>query len=109
MPREFELLNNVPLDKNIQVRVRFKAHFNRGDMMDPKYNIGQKVLINPVKNQSSPGRDADIEQYAGQSGTVVDYYWLRPSAGEVFYIYTVKIGDSEKEIVLYEDELVELS
>jgi len=25
--------------------------------------------------------------------------------GEVFYIYTVKIGDDEKEIVLHEDEM----
>jgi len=73
--------------------------------MEPKCKIGQKVIINPVKNQSSPARDADIGQYAGQSGIVTDYYWIRPSAGEVFFVYTVKIGDSEKEIVLYEDEM----
>ena len=77
--------------------------------MEPKFKIGQKVLISPAKNQSSPARDADIEQYAGQSGVVTDYYWMRPSAGTVFYIYTIKIGDSEKEVVLYEDELIELS
>ena len=73
--------------------------------MEPRYKIGQKVIINPVKNQSSSARDTDIEQYAGQSATVTDFYWLRPSEGEVFYIYTVKIGDSDKEIVLHEDEL----
>ena len=73
--------------------------------MEPRYKVGQKVIINPVKNQSSSARDADIERYSGQSGTVTDYYWLRPNTGEIFFIYTVRIGDSEKEIVLYEDEV----
>jgi hypothetical protein len=36
---------------------------------------------------------------------VTDYYWVQPNAGRVFYLYTVKIGDSEKEIVLHEDEM----
>ena len=73
--------------------------------MEPKYKVGQRVLINPVKNQSSSVRESDIEQYAGQSGIVTDYYWIRPSAGGVFYVYTVKIRDSQKEIVLHEDEM----
>ena len=73
--------------------------------MEPKYKLGQKVIIKPVKNQSLSARESDIGQYAGQSGIVTDYYWIRPSAGEVFFVYTVKIGDSEKEIVLYEDEM----
>jgi len=73
--------------------------------MEPKYKLGQKVIIKPVKNQLSSARESDIGQYAGQSGIVTDYYWIRPSAGEVFFVYTVKIGDSEKEIVLYEDEM----
>ena len=73
--------------------------------MEPKYKIGQKVIINAVKNQSSSARESDIKQYAGQSGIVADYYWIRPSAGGVFYVYTVKIGNSQKEIVLHEDEM----
>jgi len=73
--------------------------------MEPKYKLGQKVIIKPVKNQLSSARESDVGQYAGQSGIVTDYYWIRPSAGEVFFVYTVKIGDSEKEIVLYEDEM----
>ena len=73
--------------------------------MEPKYKLGQKVIIKPVKNQLSSARESDIGQYADQSGIVTDYYWIRPSAGEVFFVYTVKIGDSEKEIVLYEDEM----
>jgi len=73
--------------------------------MEPKYKIGQKVIINLVKNQSSSARESDIKQYAGQSGSVTDYYWIRPSAGGVFYVYTVKIGEGQKEIVLHEDEM----
>ena len=73
--------------------------------MEPKYKLGQKVIIKPVKSQLSSTRDSDIGQYAGQSGIVTNYYWIRPSAGEVFYIYTVKVGDSEKEIVLHGDEM----
>ena len=73
--------------------------------MEPKYKLGQKVIIKPVKNQLSSVRESDVGQYAGQSGIVTDYYWIRPSAGEVFFVYTVKIGDSEKEIVLHEDEM----
>ena len=73
--------------------------------MEPKYQLGQRVIIEPVKSQSSSARDSDIEKYAGQSGIVTDFYWIRPSGGEVFYIYTVKIGDSEEETVLHEDEI----
>ena len=79
--------------------------FIGGDLMEPKYRIGQRVIVKPVKDQSSSARDSDIEQYAGQIGIVTDYYWLRPSAAGVFYVYTVKIGDDEKEVALHEDEL----
>ncbi len=73
--------------------------------MESKYKIGQRVIAKPVKNQTLSARDSGIAQYAGQSGIVTDYYWIRPSAGQVFYIYTVKMGDGQEEIVLYEDEL----
>ncbi len=73
--------------------------------MESKYKIGQRVIANPVKSQTLSARSSDIEQYAGQSGIVTDYYWIRPDAGEVFFIYTVKMGDGQEEIVLYEDEL----
>jgi len=73
--------------------------------MEPKYQIGQKVIIKQFKTKSRSARDSDIGQYAGQSGTVADYYWLSPNRGEVFYIYTVKIGNGQKEIVLHEDEI----
>ena len=73
--------------------------------MEPKYQIGQRVIAKLDKSQALSARSSGIEQYAGQSGIVTDFYWIRPNAGQVFYIYTVKMGDSEEEVVLYEDEL----
>ncbi|MFC1932227.1 hypothetical protein ACFLXU_01165 [Chloroflexota bacterium] len=73
--------------------------------MEPKYQIGQKVIIKRLKTKLPATRDSDIGQYAGQSGTVTNYYWISPHGGEVFYIYTVKIGTGQKEIVLHEDEM----
>jgi hypothetical protein len=73
--------------------------------MESKYKIGQRVIAIPVKGQALSARSSGIEQYAGQSGIVTDYYWIRPSAGQVFFIYTVKMGDGKEEIVLYEDEI----
>ena len=64
------------------------------ETMESKYKLGQRVIIKPVQSQSSSARDSDIEQYAGQSGVVTDFYWIRPSGGEVFYVYTVKMVDS---------------
>ena len=69
----------------------------------PKYEIEQKVIITPVKPQHLTPRDADIEGYAGRSGKITDYYWITLTRGEVFYIYSVQVGD--KEIVLHEDEI----
>jgi len=71
----------------------------------PKYEIGQKVIITPVKNQHSSPRDADIEVYAGTSGKVTDYYWISKCRGEVLYIYTVRMEADQRDIVLHEDEI----
>ncbi len=79
--------------------------FYRGDLMEPKYKIGQRVIAKPVRSQSLSARDSDIGQYAGQNGIVTNYYWIRPNAGGVFFIYTVKMGERQAEIVLYEDEM----
>ncbi len=73
--------------------------------MEPTYKLRQEVIIKPVKNQTLSARESDIGQYAGQRGIVTDYYWIQPNTGGVFYVYTVKIGDSDKEIVLHEDEM----
>ena len=74
--------------------------------MAPKYNIGQKVVITPVKNQHLSPRDSGLEPYAGQVGEVTNYHWISlNTAVGVFYIYTVRIETSHKEVVLHEDEL----
>ncbi len=73
--------------------------------MESKYQIGQRVIAKLDKSQVLSARDSGIEQYVGQSGIVTDFYWIRPDAGEVFFIYTVKMEDSQEEVVLYEDEL----
>ncbi len=73
--------------------------------MVPRYEIGQKVVVAPAKNQRLSPRDSDMEAYAGQSGTVTDYYGISSNKGEVFYVYTVQITSGKKEVVLHEDEL----
>ena len=73
--------------------------------MAPKYEIGQKVIITPVKNQHLSPRDSDIGAYAGRSGKVTDYYWISTGSGEAFYIYTVQMEAGHKDIVLHEDEI----
>ncbi len=80
--------------------------FNEDNSMAARYQIGQKVIITPVKNQQLSTRDSGLDQYAGQTGEIANYHWLSPNtAKEAFYIYTVRIGTGHKEIVLYEDEL----
>ncbi len=73
--------------------------------MKPKYGIGQKVMIKPVSEQPSSRRESDIEAYTGKIGEISNYHWISPRDGEVFYIYTVRLGADYKEIVLHEDEL----
>ncbi len=73
--------------------------------MEPKYKIGQRVIAKPVQRQSLSAIDSDRGQYAGQIGIVANYYWISPNAGGVFFIYRVKMGESQEEIVLYEDEM----
>ncbi len=80
--------------------------FNEDNSMAARYQIGQKVIITPVKNQQLSTRDSGLDQYAGQTGEIANYHWISPNtAKEAFYIYTVRIGTSHKEVVLHEDEL----
>ena len=73
--------------------------------MQAKYEIGQKVTIKPVSEQSLSVRDSMLHKYAGLIGEIINYYWIRPPTGEFFYLYTVRIVTSNTEIVLYEDEM----
>jgi len=72
--------------------------------MSSGYKKGQMVTIVPPKEQAASPRDANIEPYIGQSGRIVDYYWICPGK-DLFYIYTVRIGNSKKEVVVHEDEI----
>ncbi|MCK5577552.1 MAG: hypothetical protein KAI14_04465 [Dehalococcoidales bacterium] len=72
----------------------------------PKFNKGQRVTISPVRNMPMSPRDSDIEPYTGQVGQVTGYYWIRPGTGDkFFYLYTVRVGNSDREIVVHEDEI----
>ena len=75
------------------------------NLMPAKYEIGQKVVVTPVSKPGLSSRDSDVNKYAGLTGEIANYYWIRPPAGEVFYLYSVRIGNGYKEIVLYEDEI----
>ena len=94
-----KVLTNMPF--SIIIRHKLSAR----NSMAPKYGIGQKIIIRPVKNQALGPRDCTIEPYAGQIGEVTDYYGISPRAGEAFYIYTVRVGMGYKEIALHEDEI----
>ena len=72
----------------------------------PQYEIGQKVIITPVKNPRFSPRDSTLEKYTGQKGEVTDYHWITLDRGaKIFYIYTVKIDENDKKLILHEDEL----
>jgi hypothetical protein len=74
--------------------------------MTSHYRRGQKVIIVPAKNQSRSPWDSKLEPYAGRSGVISDYYWLEvPTADNRVFIYTVKMKDEDREVVVYEDEI----
>jgi hypothetical protein len=77
--------------------------------MPALFDVGQEVLIKPVKEKGLSVREAALSPYAGTSGTVTNFYWIRPPTGKVFYLYTVQVGSENKEIVLYEDEMTYLT
>ena len=79
--------------------------FNMSSLMTPKYKIGQKVVITPVRNRHLTPRDSGLEPYAGQIGEVVHYHWIAPDNGRVFYIYTARMETDGQEVVVHEDEL----
>ena len=71
-----------------------------------RYKKGQRVAIIPARDQTSSPRDTSMEPYIGQTGEIVNYYWIRPSTStRTFYVYVVRIGTSRKEIVVHEDEI----
>ena len=72
--------------------------------MTARYEKGCKVIVTPVRKQPSL-RDADLGPYSGKIGVITNFYWIQPTGRERFYVYTVRIEDGAKEVVLHEDEL----
>ena len=75
--------------------------------MEPKYRKGQTVIIAPVKDERLCQKEYRLEPYAGKIGRVADYYWIDigQDVPPVRYIYTVRIEDDDKEVVVHEDEI----
>ncbi len=71
----------------------------------PRYTVGQKVIIHPMDEKGLTRRESEITKYAGQTGVISNFYWISPAAGQIFYIYKVRVGAEKKEIVVYEDEM----
>lgn len=72
--------------------------------MPPLYKIGQQVIVKPVKAEGRSPRDCTIESYAGQTGKIINYYWI-DLHGKTVYIYSVRLHKEDKEIALHEDEI----
>jgi hypothetical protein len=79
--------------------------FFRSNTLEPKFKIGQKVTIRKPESDLSALRDSTISKYADRTGVVTNYYFISPRWGEVFYLYTVQIGQGQKDITLHEDEI----
>ncbi len=75
--------------------------------MSPRYQVGEIVRVKELTVSSSDPRSVGVGQYSGQVGKVIDYYWISPRFSAVFYLYRVKFGDEQDEIVFHEDELQE--
>jgi ribosomal protein L21E len=73
--------------------------------VEAKYSVGQRVVIRPLSEPGPTHRENDISRYAGHTGVVTDFYWISPRAGQLFYIYHVRVGKERKEVVIYEDEM----
>jgi hypothetical protein len=73
--------------------------------MSARFAKGQKVVVRKVKKKYLSPRDSALEPYVGQIGTVDNYYCITLNRGNTVYLYTIRIGTDQKEIVLHEDEL----
>lgn len=74
--------------------------------MAPRFGKGQRVVIIPAKNEGLSPRDSTIEPYIGKDGKITDYYWIDTRVGkQSIYVYTVKMREDSKEVVVHEDEL----
>ncbi|MFA5629261.1 MAG: hypothetical protein WC958_03270 [Dehalococcoidales bacterium] len=75
--------------------------------MASNYKRGQRVVIVPAKDQFVSPYDSRLEPFAGRIGVITDYYRLDLPDGKKkqVFIYTVRMKNEDKEVVVYEDEL----
>ncbi len=73
--------------------------------MNPMFGKGQQVVVRPVNIYAPNIRDSTLEEFAGKVGKVIDYFWISPEAGKIFYLYKVRFIEGNREIVLHEDEI----
>jgi len=74
--------------------------------MADTYEKGQKVSIKPMGNKHASSRDSTLGSYAGKIGTIIDVYWINMGAGtQNFHVYTVRLENEDKDIVVHEDEI----
>jgi len=92
-----------PIDKF--VFSYYHAQMMQPNEIRPRYIKGQQVAIKPVDEKGVTKREYDVNAYAGTIGEIADYYYISLRTGQVFFIYHVKVGKEQKEIVVYEDEL----
>jgi hypothetical protein len=52
----------------------------------PRFAKGQKVIIRPVGQGGITERENSVNEYSGQTGEVVNYYWISPRLEQIFYI-----------------------
>ena len=99
-------IENIPkgIDK-IWISYYYAQMTREDNAMNPRYVVGQKVIIKPISEHGISQREDEINQYAGKVGEISDLYWISPRTGQVFYIYNVRVDEPRKEIVVYEDEM----
>ena len=73
--------------------------------MAARFEKGQKVIVRNIKKKDIGLRDSTLEPYAGQIGTIDNYYWMTLRNGNTVYLYIVRLASDQKEVVLHEDEL----
>ena len=73
--------------------------------MSASYEKGQQVMIKPHIEGGFSLQESALLPYAEKTGTISNRERIDSPTGDVFYLYTVRVGNSNKEIVLYEDEI----
>jgi hypothetical protein len=75
------------------------------NQVKPRFAKGQKVIIKPVDEGGVTKREYNVNEYVGKVGEIVNFYYISPRQGQIFFIYNVRVGKERKDVVVYEDEL----